>query len=37
MAAYKVPRRVEFCDALPRSAAGKIQWRTLQEIEWARK
>jgi fatty-acyl-CoA synthase len=35
MAAYKVPRRVEFLDALPRSGTGKIQWRTLQEREWA--
>jgi fatty-acyl-CoA synthase len=35
MAAYKVPRRVEFIDALPRSGTGKIQWRTLQEREWA--
>ena len=35
MAAYKVPRIVEFSDALPRSGAGKIQWRTLQEAEWA--
>jgi fatty-acyl-CoA synthase len=35
MAAYKVPRQVEFLDALPRSGTGKIQWRTLQEKEWA--
>ena len=35
MAAYKVPRRVEFIDTLPRSGTGKIQWRTLQEREWA--
>ena len=34
MAAYKVPRMVEFVDALPRSGTGKIQWRTLQEQEW---
>jgi fatty-acyl-CoA synthase len=34
MAAYKVPRRVQFSDALPRSGAGKIQWRLLQEQEW---
>jgi fatty-acyl-CoA synthase len=34
MAAYKVPRIVEFTDALPRSASGKIQWRALQELEW---
>ena len=36
MAAYKVPRIVEFSDALPRSGTGKIQWRTLQEAEWAK-
>jgi fatty-acyl-CoA synthase len=35
MASYKVPRRVEFVDALPRSGTGKIQWRALQEREWA--
>ena len=36
MAAYKVPRLVEFTDALPRSGTGKIQWRALQEKEWAK-
>ena len=35
MAVYKVPRLVELIDALPRSATGKIQWRTLQDKEWA--
>jgi fatty-acyl-CoA synthase len=35
MAAYKVPRQVAFLEALPRSGTGKIQWRTLQEQEWA--
>jgi len=35
MAAYKVPRRVEFVDALPKTATGKLQWRALQEQEWA--
>ncbi len=35
MAAYKVPRSVEFADALPRSSTGKIQWRALQEAEWS--
>jgi fatty-acyl-CoA synthase len=35
MAVYKVPRQVEFIDALPRSGTGKIQWRALQEKEWA--
>jgi fatty-acyl-CoA synthase len=33
MAAYKVPRTVEFVDALPKTATGKIQWRMLQETE----
>jgi fatty-acyl-CoA synthase len=33
MAAYKVPRQVEFVDALPKSATGKVMWRTLQEKE----
>jgi len=36
MAAYKVPRVVEFVEALPRSGTGKIQWRLLQEKEWGR-
>jgi fatty-acyl-CoA synthase len=31
MAAYKVPRIVEFVDALPKSGAGKVMWRLLQE------
>ena len=33
MAAYKIPRVVEFADSLPKSATGKIQWRALQEQE----
>jgi fatty-acyl-CoA synthase len=33
MAAYKAPRIVEFVDALPKSATGKILWRALQEKE----
>lgn len=33
MAAYKVPRIVEFVAALPKSGSGKIQWRELQERE----
>jgi fatty-acyl-CoA synthase len=33
MAAYKVPRIVEFVESLPKSATGKIQWRALQERE----
>lgn len=36
LAAYKVPRKLEFVDALPRSGAGKIQWRALQDKEFAR-
>ena len=31
MAAYKVPRQVEFVDALPKSGSGKVMWRVLQE------
>jgi len=33
MAAFKVPRIVEFVDALPKTATGKILWRELQEKE----
>ncbi|MBL0089592.1 MAG: long-chain fatty acid--CoA ligase [Ideonella sp.] len=33
MAAYKVPRIVEFVDALPKSGSGKVMWRQLQEKE----
>ncbi len=33
MAAYKYPRVVQFVDALPRSGAGKVMWRALQEAE----
>jgi fatty-acyl-CoA synthase len=35
MAAYKVPRIVEFADALPKSGSGKVMWRLLQEREGA--
>jgi fatty-acyl-CoA synthase len=35
MAAYKVPRLVEFVDALPKSGSGKVMWRMLQEREMA--
>jgi len=31
MAAYKVPRIVQFVDALPKSASGKVLWRLLQD------
>ena len=33
MAAYKVPRQVQFVDALPKSGSGKVMWRALQEAE----
>ncbi|WP_225784796.1 long-chain fatty acid--CoA ligase [Xenophilus sp. Marseille-Q4582] len=33
MAAYKVPRQVQFVDALPKSGSGKVMWRLLQEAE----
>jgi len=33
MAVYKVPRLVEFVDALPKSGSGKVMWRALQERE----
>jgi fatty-acyl-CoA synthase len=33
IAAYKVPRSIEFVDQLPKSASGKIMWRVLQERE----
>ena len=33
MAAFKVPRIVEFVDELPRTASGKVLWRQLQEEE----
>ena len=33
MAVYKVPRVVQFVDALPKSGTGKVMWRTLQESE----
>nr|WP_298728390.1 long-chain fatty acid--CoA ligase [uncultured Steroidobacter sp.] len=36
MATYKYPRIVEFVEALPKSATGKVQWRQLQEAEMAR-
>ena len=33
MAAYKVPRVVQFVETLPKSATGKILWRALQDAE----
>jgi fatty-acyl-CoA synthase len=36
MAAYKIPRIIEFVDALPKSGTGKVMWRALQEAENAK-
>ena len=36
MAVYKSPRIVEFVASLPKSGSGKVQWRELQEQEFAR-
>ena len=33
MAAYKVPKLVQFVDALPKSGSGKVMWRQLQDEE----
>jgi fatty-acyl-CoA synthase len=33
MAAYKVPKLVQFVDALPKSGSGKVMWRLLQDEE----
>jgi fatty-acyl-CoA synthase len=33
MAAYKAPRLVEFAESLPKSGAGKVMWRLLQDRE----
>jgi fatty-acyl-CoA synthase len=35
MAAYKVPKIVQFVDALPKSGSGKVMWRLLQDQESA--
>ena len=35
MAVYKYPRIVQFSEALPKSGAGKVLWRVLQEQEKA--
>ncbi len=35
MAVYKIPRSVQFVDALPKSGSGKVMWRSLQEAEMA--
>jgi len=36
MAAYKVPKLVQFVDALPKSGAGKVMWRLLQDEDATR-
>ncbi|MCF8148427.1 MAG: long-chain fatty acid--CoA ligase [Sulfuritalea sp.] len=33
MAVYKIPRSVQFVDVLPKSGAGKVMWRLLQDNE----
>ncbi|MGY4829869.1 long-chain fatty acid--CoA ligase [Sphaerotilaceae bacterium SBD11-9] len=33
MAAYKVPKLVQFVDSLPKSGSGKVMWRLLQDAE----
>lgn len=33
MAAYKVPRLVQFVESLPKSGSGKVMWRLLQDQE----
>ena len=33
MAAFKAPRTVQFVEALPKTATGKVSWRKLQEDE----
>ena len=35
MAAYKVPKIVQFVNALPKSGSGKVMWRLLQDQEAA--
>jgi fatty-acyl-CoA synthase len=35
MAAYKIPRLVEFVDTLPKSGSGKLMWRELQDRQAA--
>ena len=34
LAAYKVPRQIEFREALPRSGTRKVDWRSLQTEAW---
>jgi long-chain acyl-CoA synthetase len=35
IAGYKVPKSIDFIDALPRNAAGKVLRRALREPYWA--
>ena len=35
-ATYKCPARIEIVSQIPRSATGKVDWRTLQEREGVR-
>jgi fatty-acyl-CoA synthase len=35
MAVYKIPRVVQFAEALPKSGSGKVMWRALQEADLA--
>ncbi len=35
LAGFKVPREIEFCESLPKTASGKIQKRVLKEKEWS--
>jgi len=37
MAAYKIPKVIEFVNTLPKSATGKVMWRALQEQELSKK
>lgn len=37
MAVYKAPRTVIFTESLPRSPSNKIDWKSLQDREWAGK
>lgn len=33
LAAYKIPRLIEFIDSLPRTHSGKVSWRELQKMQ----
>jgi len=35
LASYKVPRSIDFLEALPRTGTGKVQKRKLRELYWA--